>query len=595
MQNQISKRISDLREWLVENQLEALIVPHEDEYLGEYLPSHHERLQWITGFTGSAGIAVITRKHASLFVDGRYTVQVTKQAPSALFEYHHLIEDSYPEWIIDHIPPGSKVAFDPRLHPTSWFTKIQTQFSDHLSLCPLEYNPIDKLWFDRPTPLNSKIWYMDEAVSGKHSQEKRLMIASSLKDKNTKAAILTQPDSICWLLNIRGHDVSCLPVLLCYAVIYDNGSLDLFIDPNRVENDFHHHVGAQVTIRSPDTLESVLASLSGQRVQFDPTKTNTWFSLTLHNLGIEAVHEADPCALLKAVKNTHEITGMKACHIRDGAAMVKFLSWLDHEVSQGILHDEHTLSVKLGDFRQQDATFIDFSFDTISAAGSNAAMCHYNHLNQPAPGRLMTQNLYLVDSGAHYRDGTTDITRTIAIGQISKPIKQQFTLVLKGHIALANARFPQGTTGHQLDALARQYLWAFGYDFDHGTGHGVGHCLNVHEGPQRISKTPNAVPLIPGMVVSNEPGYYRENGFGIRIENLELVVNISTHGDFDVFGFESLTRCPIDLRIIEPSLLTKSEIQWLNNYHQLVWDDISPLVTGDVLVWLKHATRSLEC
>lgn len=326
----------------------------------------------------------------------------------------------------------------------------------------------------------------------------------------------------------------------------------------------------------------------------DPSTSNAWFTLVLQNAGAELINEADPCLLSKAAKNATEIAGMKACHIRDGVAMAKFLCWLDSEVSAGKFHNEAQLAEKLHAFRAEDPTLVDLSFDTISAAGSNAAMCHYNHQNQPEPGQLNNNSLYLVDSGGQYLDGTTDITRTIAIGEPSEAMKRQFTLVLKGHIALARARFPHGTCGHQLDVLARQHLWAEGYDYDHGTGHGVGHFLSVHEGPQRISKVYNPVALRPGMVLSNEPGYYRAEQFGIRIENLELVVEITTQGDHPMLGFESLTRCPIDTRAIDVNRLTKPELAWLNQYHQQVWQEVGPLVTGEVKAWLEKATQPIS-
>lgn len=334
--------------------------------------------------------------------------------------------------------------------------------------------------------------------------------------------------------------------------------------------------------------------MSGQKVIVDSATSNAWFTLVLQNSGVEIIDDADPCLLPKAAKNATEVAGMKACHVRDGAAMAKFLAWLDNEVANQRLHDEGFLSDRLQAFREEDASLADLSFDTISAAGSNAAMCHYNHINQATPGQLALNSLYLVDSGGQYTDGTTDITRTIAIGQPSDEMIQQFTLILKGHIALARARFPKGTCGHQLDVLARQHLWANGYDYDHGTGHGVGHFLSVHEGPQRISKVFNNVALLPGMVLSNEPGYYRADAFGIRIENLELVVEMETKGDFSVLGFESLTRCPIDKRAINVDMLTRPELAWLNDYHQKVWQQVSPLVEGETKEWLRQATSAIK-
>ncbi|CAM3588414.1 Aminopeptidase [Vibrio aerogenes CECT 7868] len=593
MQEQISARILNLRHWLKENQLDALIIPHENEYLGEYLPAHDERLQWATGFTGSAGVAIITQTNASIFVDGRYTVQVTKQVPDTLFEYHHLTEEPYLDWIKENVPASGNVAYDPKLHSAAWLSHANFNYSVYFQFCALENNPIDQLWHDRPQPEYSPLWLMPAETTGIDSLSKRQQISGDFAASGIDSAILTSPESICWLLNIRGSDISRLPVVLCYAILHADASIDLFIHQQQVIDGFAEHVGDGVRLHSPDSLLDGLNQLKGKQVLLDNNNSNAWFEITLNELGVHLIQKPDPCLLTKAMKNQSEINGMQACHIRDGIAMAKFLSWLDSEVNAGHLHDEATLSDTLQDFRFEDPTLIDLSFDTISAAGSNAAMCHYNHNNQPAPGQLSADSLYLVDSGGQYTDGTTDITRTVAIGQVTPFMKQQFTLVLKGHIALASARFPDGTTGHQLDALARQYLWQYGFDFDHGTGHGVGHCLNVHEGPQRISKAVNHTALQPGMVISNEPGYYREGHFGIRIENLERVVRVHTDGDQDMFGFEPLTRCPIDLRVIDQQLLTDAEITWLNQYHQKVWDDISPLVDGEVFTWLEKATQPI--
>ncbi|PSU44721.1 X-Pro aminopeptidase, partial [Photobacterium aphoticum] len=349
-----------------------------------------------------------------------------------------------------------------------------------------------------------------------------------------------------------------------------------------------------VRVHAPEALEAALLQLGGKAVLVDPATSNAWASQVLRAANATLIDAADPCLLPKAAKNATEIAGMKACHIRDGVAVSKFLAWVDRQVAQGNLLDEGTLSDQLWQFRAQDSSCTDVSFDTISAAGANAAMCHYNHLNQPAPSVLEMDNVYLVDSGGQYPDGTTDITRTIAVGTPNDEVKQTFTLVLKGHIGLASARFPKGTTGSQLDALARQHLWAYGFDYDHGTGHGVGHFLSVHEGPQRIAKVYNPTALLPGMVLSNEPGYYRADAFGIRIENLELVVEIETAGDMHVLGFESLTRAPIDRRLVDISLMTDSELAWLNRYHETVFAAISPALEGDDLAWLEQATAPLS-
>ena len=593
MQTTITQRVEQLRHWLTEQKLDALIIPHEDEYLGEYIPTHNQRLEWATGFTGSAGMAIITHSHAAMFVDGRYVVQVRKQVPETIFEYRHLIDEPPMQWLQEMLPQSAKVAIDGRLHSQTWWENTAKTYGQSLDLISIEHNPIDQLWHDRPAATLSSAELMTEKFSGQTSQEKRQQIAQQLIQHNADAVVLTALDSIAWILNIRGTDVPSLPVLLSTAIINADGSAEFYIDPARLPENFSEHVGANVRVHAPDDLENGLTALANKTVMIDPATSNAWIHQTLDNAQAKRLLQADPCLLLKAAKNPTEMAGMKACHIRDGVAISKYLAWIDAQVASGQLLDEATLSDQLWVFRQQDPSCRDTSFDTISAAASNAAMCHYNHLNQAEPSVLQMDNLYLVDSGGQYPNGTTDITRTIAIGNPSDDIKVPFTLVLKGHIALASARFPKGTTGSQLDALARQHLWAHGFDYDHGTGHGVGHYLSVHEGPQRISKVGNTVALLPGMVLSNEPGYYRADAFGIRIENLELVVEIPTSGDMTMLGFESLTRAPIDRRLMKTDLMTDAEIAWVNQYHQTVFDVISPALEGDNLTWLTQATAPL--
>ncbi|HAV1337943.1 X-Pro aminopeptidase [Vibrio parahaemolyticus] len=593
MHNDTLSRVNAIREWLAQHNIDALLIPHEDEYLGEYVPAHNERLHWLTGFTGSAGTAVITQDKAAIFVDGRYTVQVTKQVPSDLFEYRHLIEEPALDWIQDNLTANASVAIDPRMHSSAWLDMAQAKLAGKLELNILSGNPIDELWHDRPAPVVSDVRLMPTKAVGQSSESKRKEIAQLVAKAGANSAVITALDSICWLLNVRGLDVSRLPVLLSHAILHADSSVEYFLDPARLPAEFAAHVGTGVTVHHPEALQSRLEAMSGKKVLLDPAISNAWFKLVLQNAGASVIAAADPCLMPKATKNEVEIAGMKACHIRDGVAMSKFLCWLDAEVAAGNLHDEATLADRLEAFRREDPTLMDLSFDTISAAGGNAAMCHYNHENQPEPGKLELNTLYLVDSGGQYLDGTTDITRTIAIGQPSAEMIKQFTLALKGHIGVARARFPKGTRGYQIDTLARQHLWAEGYDYDHGTGHGVGHFLSVHEGPASISKKQIDVPLTEGMVLSNEPGYYRADAFGIRIENLELVVETPTNGDFPVLSFESLTRCPIDKRNINVDMLTRPELAWLNDYHQKVWEQISPLVEGEVKEWLREATLPL--
>ncbi len=593
MHNNTLSRVNAIREWLAQHNIDALLIPHEDEYLGEYVPAHNERLHWLTGFTGSAGAAVITQDKAAIFVDGRYTVQVTKQVPNELFEYRHLIEEPALDWIQDNLTANASVAIDPRMHSSAWLDMAQAKLAGKLELNILSSNPIDALWHDRPAPVVSDVRLMPTEAVGQSSESKRKEIAQLVTKAGADSAVITALDSICWLLNVRGLDVSRLPVLLSHAILHADSSVEYFLDPARLPAEFAAHVGTGVTVHHPEALQSRLEAMSGKKVLLDPAISNAWFKLVLQNAGASVIAAADPCLMPKAAKNEVEIAGMKACHIRDGVAMSKFLCWLDAEVAAGNLHDEATLADRLEAFRKEDPTLMDLSFDTISAAGGNAAMCHYNHENQPEPGKLELNTLYLVDSGGQYLDGTTDITRTIAIGQPSAEMIKQFTLALKGHIGVARARFPKGTRGYQIDTLARQHLWAEGYDYDHGTGHGVGHFLSVHEGPASISKKQIDVPLTEGMVLSNEPGYYRADAFGIRIENLELVVETPTNGDFPVLSFESLTRCPIDKRNINVDMLTRPELAWLNDYHQKVWEQISPLVEGEVKEWLREATLPL--
>ncbi len=593
MHNDTQSRVNSIREWLAQHNIDALLVPHEDEYLGEYVPAHNERLHWLTGFTGSAGAAVITKDKAAMFVDGRYTVQVTKQVPADLFEYRHLIEEPALDWIKDNLAAGASVAIDPRMHSSAWLDTAQSKLAGKFELNMLTSNPIDELWHDRPAPVVSDVRLMSTESVGQSSESKRQEIAQLIKNAGADSAVITALDSICWLLNVRGLDVSRLPVLLSHAILHSDSSVEYFLDPARLPDEFEAHVGTGLSVHHPEALQSRLEAMTGKKVLVDPAISNAWFKLVLQNSGASVIAAADPCLMPKATKNAIEIAGMTACHVRDGVAMSKFLCWLDSEVASGNLHDEATLADTLEAFRKEDPTLMDLSFDTISAAGGNAAMCHYNHENQPVPGKLEMNTLYLVDSGGQYLDGTTDITRTIAIGQPSAEMIKQFTLALKGHIGVARARFPKGTCGYQIDTLARQHLWAEGYDYDHGTGHGVGHFLSVHEGPASISKRQINVPLTEGMVLSNEPGYYRADAFGIRIENLELVVETQTNGDFPVLSFESLTRCPIDKRNINVDMLTRPELAWLNEYHQKVWEQISPLVEGDVKDWLREATLPL--
>jgi len=588
--SQIKNRLASIRNWMSENNIDVLIIPHEDEYLSEYIPPECERLAWATGFTGSAGIAVILKDKAAIFVDGRYTVQVRNQVDETLLAFKHLANDPYLKWIQANSQNGAIVGYDARLHRANWVKSAKKILGEKLELISISENPIDLYWGDKPAAKCEKAILLDDKFSGKSSTDKRQDIASTLKKQTVDAAFLTQLDSIAWLLNIRGTDVPCNPVLLCHALVYADASVDLFINLDKIPDGFNNHVGAGVKAFASHEIKNQISKLNSKKVLYNSTGSNAYCFQLLSEVGATIVNGDDPCVLPKACKNDVELQGMKDCHIRDAVAECEFLAWFDDQVNQGNMLDEATLADKLDGLRAEQDMYKGLSFGTISAAAGNAAMCHYSHLNQEVPGSLEMDSVYLVDSGGQYLDGTTDITRTIAVGNPSDFIKKMFTLVLKGHISLGSARFPKGIGGQHVDTLARQFLWHHGYDFDHGTGHGVGCFLNVHEGPHRIGKGSNNVPLIPGMVVSNEPGYYEDGQFGIRCENLVFVKESIKDG---LYEFENLTFVPFDTRLIDKSLMTDIELNWLNNYHKEVFEKINPLVSGDTLTWLENATQPI--
>lgn len=591
----ISRRLDALRSLMAEVGCDACIVPREDEYLGEYIPAHNERLRWISGFTGSAGAVLVLLDRAAIFVDGRYTVQVRKEVPEALFEYHHLIEEPPLQWLAAQLAPGMRVACDPRLHSLRWYRDCSATLAGAgVELWADTDNLVDRCWQDRPQPVVRPALLLEQRYTGESSASKRQRIGRNIAAAGADVALVFAPDSVSWLLNIRGTDIPRLPVVQSFALLDKSGGVTLFVDPARLPEGFELHVGSGVWALAESAAQEVLAGLSGKTVLADPDSANAWTQLTLESGGASLLPGADPVLLPKAGKNNTEIDGSRRAHVRDAVAEIRFLAWLDAEVDAGRLHDEDTLSERLSSLRAEGELFHDLSFDTISAAGANAAMCHYNHKNS-VPALLENNSVYLLDSGGQYTDGTTDITRTVAIGNPGAEVRRMFTLVLKGHIALDQARFPRGTTGSQLDALARQFLWREGYDYDHGTGHGVGVFLSVHEGPQRISKVANPVALLPGMIVSNEPGYYRDGAYGIRCENLVVVKESDAlQGETPMLEFEALTLVPFDIRLLDYSLLTPAELDWLNNYHRRVLDTCGPLLQGTDRVWLEQATRNLS-
>ena len=593
----IGERLERLRTAMAERGLDALIVPRADEYLGEYLPPQNERLHWASDFTGSAGVAIIMAERAAVFTDGRYTVQVRQQVDQDLFEILHSVETPHVKWLAGQLEAGSKVGYDARMHSLNWARAAEKLLGKReIELVETAENLVDLCWQDRPQPEIHQAMLLDEDFTGRSSTDKRRDIAASIREEGAAAALVFAADSVAWLLNIRGRDIPSLPLVLGFALLHDDGRLDFFTNPEKIPEGFAAHVGAGVSVLPEAEAPAAFKALAGQTVIADPATANAWCQLELERAGATLLAADDPVLMPKACKNAVEVQGMRNAHVRDGVAEVKFLAWLDAEVAAGRLHSEAELSDKLLTFRSAQARFQDVSFDTISAAAGNAALPHYHYANAPEQSSLSMDSVYLVDSGGQYLDGTTDITRTVAIGDPGQEVRERFTLVLKGHIALDQARFPEGTTGTHLDVLARMFLWQRGLDYDHGTGHGVGAFLSVHEGPQRIAKASSEVALKPGMVLSNEPGYYKDGAYGIRCENLVVVREAAIDSDDDrtMYEFEAITLAPFDLRLVEPSLMTAEEISWLNDYHALVRDKLSPHLEGDELAWLQQATQSIQ-
>ncbi len=586
----VADRLTHVRREMANAGLDALFVPRADEYLGEYLPAHNERLRWLTGFTGSAGLLVLLPGRAVMFVDGRYTVQVRRELPPALFEYLHLHDDPPAQWLAAALEAGAVAGCDTRMHSLSWFEKTAAELGRAgIALTATSENLIDRCWTDRPRPPVVEVTLLPDEKTGESSAMKRARIARTVRELGADAALVFAPDSVSWLLNIRGGVMPQLPVVLGSGLLFENGDFTLFTDPDDLPGSFAGHVGEGVSVLPEQEAVTAFAALAGKSVLADPLTANAWSQLALAEAGATLIAGDDPVLLPKACKNSVELAGTRAAHLRDAVAEVRFLAWLDREVAAGRLHDEAVLAERLLGYRREVEDYHALSFDTISAAGPNAALCHYNHLNAGA-APLVMDSVYLVDSGGQYTDGTTDITRTVAIGDPGDEVRRLFTLVLKGHIALARARFPAGTTGTQLDALARQFLWREGFDFDHGTGHGVGVFLSVHEGPQRISKAPSAVALRPGMIVSNEPGYYRDGVFGMRCENLQVVRECDDAGETPMLEFETLSLVPFDRRLLLPELLERAELDWLNAYHARVRSALSPLLEQPERDWLDGAT-----
>ncbi len=589
------QRLAALRAELSGRDLQGFVVPLSDENYTEFIPLRAHRLAWLTGFTGSAGTAIVLDKSAALFVDGRYTLQVRDQVPANLFTFHHVVDEPPRAWLAENLGAGTRFGYDPWLHTEDEVAHLAAACKRaDAQLVAVETNPIDTVWEDQPpTPVSPTVPHALD-FAGETSGDKRRRLADQLSADQLDAAVLTAPDSIAWLLNIRGADVSCTPLPLAFAVLHADASVDLLIDQRKLAEGLGQHLGPDVRISERSSIGSVLDDLAGatKRVGLDTATTAAWISQRLRQGGIEPRLADDPCTLPKALKNDVELNGTRAAHLRDGAALTRFLAWLEKEAPSGDL-DELTAAATLAEFRAGNEHIQSLSFNTISGTGPNGAIVHYRAT--PATNRRLERGqLFLLDSGAQYLDGTTDVTRTVAIGEPSDEMRDRFTRVLRGHIAVATCRFPKGTTGSQLDTLARHFLWQAGLDYDHGTGHGVGSYLGVHEGPHRISKLPNKVALQPGMIVSNEPGYYKTDAFGIRIENLVAVVP-STIGEADreFYAFETLTHAPIDRTLIAVDLLTSQEIEWVDRYHAQVGDALAEMVDDVTRDWLKDVTQPL--
>ena len=538
---------------------------------------------------------MVLADRAAIFIDGRYTLAVRDQVDTAAFVPHQIPEESPDAWIAENLPKGGRLGFDPWLQTVDGHARFAAACERAGgSFVPVDSNPIDAVWLDRPPAPLAPVLPQPVEFAGESSESKRTRVAGIVAAKGADVALLTAPDPIAWLLNVRGGDVPRTPFPLGFALLHADGHVDLFMDRRKVPDRTLAWLGNAVTLAPPDELGSALDTLGkmARRVLIESATAPYWASTRLQQAGATIVREADPVSLPKACKNAVELAGVRAAHHRDGAAVSRFLGWLARESPAGTLR-EIEVSDRLQALREETGKLRDLSFDTISGAGPNGAIVHYR-ASEASERVLQPGSLYLVDSGGQYRDGTTDITRTVAIGTPSPEMRDRFTRVLKGHIALAAARFPAGTTGSQLDALARYHLWQAGLDYDHGTGHGVGAYLSVHEGPHRISKMPNSVALQPGMIVSNEPGYYKTGAYGIRIENLVAVREAAIEGaDRRYYEFETLTLAPIDLACIETSLLTEPERAWLNAYHQRVRDAVGPDVDEATRAWLAEATRAI--
>ena len=587
-------RLKALREQLKAEKLDGFVVPLTDEHMSEYVGSYAQRLAWLTGFQGSAGSAVVLPEEAAIFTDGRYTLQVRQQVSENEWSYQSVPETSTTEWLKEHAPEGARIGYDPWLHTRAWVKQAKEALAARgAELVPVTRNPIDTVWTDRPEASKAHLVVQPDEFAGKSAAEKRTEIGDWLAKNHADAAVLSALDSIAWAFNIRGADVTHTPVALAYAIVNADGTADLFVASEKIGPEVRQHLGNGVRLHERSDFEGALTEFNGKTVVVDPERAVAAIFEGLEKAGAKVLALRDPTILPKALKNPAEIAGQKAAQNRDGAAIARFLKWIDDEAPGGAV-DELSASDKLEALRRENPEIRDLSFDTISGAGPNGAIVHYKS-SEKTNRKLEKGTLYLVDSGGQYVDGTTDITRTVPIGEPTEEMRDRFTRVLKGHIAIATAVFPKGTRGSQLDSFARRPLWEAGLDYAHGTGHGVGSFLAVHEGPQRISPVGSSQsggdePLQAGMIISNEPGYYKTGEYGIRIENLVLVVERQIEGaEKDMLGFETLTFAPIDRRLIDDAMLDPEELAWLNCYHAHVLAKIGPTLQGADLAWLQQA------
>ncbi len=584
-----------LRSELKKQKLTGFFIPLTDEHMSEYVGDYAQRLRWTTGFQGSAGNAVVLADKAAIFIDGRYVIQVVDQVDDEYIERHHFEEYPLNKWLTDNMGQGARIGYDAELATVGIVKTMKNAIEDKGgNFIAVKSNPIDAAWSDQPATPMSKLRVQNVKWAGQTPAEKRQEIATALKETGADAVVVTMLDCVAWAFNIRADDVDNTPVPHAFAIFRADESGQLFVAGEKVTDEVRQHLGNSVELKERTAFYEELSKMgaAGDKVLVDPVSNNAKIFATLKNNGATLVEGSDPCILLKATKNSVEQQGTRDAHVRDGAAICEFLAWFATEAPKEEL-DEIKAAAKLWSFRAAKDSIHGISFDTISAAGSNAALCHYK-VSQETNLPIKNGELFLLDSGGQYSDGTTDITRTMIVGTPTAEHKDRFTRVLKGHIALSSTHFPKGTSGMALDAIARKPLWDVGLDYDHGTGHGVGSYLAVHEGPQRIAKFGTSVPLLDGMILSNEPGYYKANEYGIRIENLVLVkADAEDPEGRGMMHFENLTWAPIDQNLIETSLLTDSELVWLNAYHITVREKLIDLVNADARDWLIAATEPL--